>query len=111
MFGAPCVLLILPGRPAVDERAPRAGLVCYAAPFRPCWVRGLSAHQRCSISTGRYQRPPGNPGVGGGRRLPRDSHGCRCPSLLTRAKVTRLDIGEPPAVAERGGQGGGAGFH
>ena len=66
MYGAPCVLLILPGRPAVDERAPRAGLVCYAAPFRPCWVRGLSAHQRCSISTGRYQRPPCNPGVGGG---------------------------------------------
>ena len=42
----------------MDERAPRAGLVCYAAPFRPCWVRGLSAHQGCSISTRRYQRPP-----------------------------------------------------
>ena len=67
--------------------------------------------QRRSVSAGRYQRPPVNPGVGGGGRLPHDRHGGRCPLFLARAEITRLDLSEPPAFAERGGQGGGVGFH
>ena len=84
--------------------------------FRPCSVRSLSAHQECSISTRRLQRPPCIPGVEGGS-VWRSMHAAataadalvEMTSSLTGGRVTRTASKSAAWLSVEGGFPSGCG--